>query len=115
MANGGLDLDTLGGSGTTAAPSELSPSLVKGETVNFTDKARKQIALMLLYILIGILIASFLALLWALEAGKQIQTIEANFQHVVAWLNIVFGPVAALVGSAVGFYFGQKNGNSGGS
>src|SRR5687768_15681375 len=85
-----------------ASPQSLPEPIERGKKPTFTDRARITIAYWLLGILTGIIVLSFALLLWALESGKD--TTDSNFEHIAALLNILFGPVATLVGSAVGFY-----------
>ena len=70
------------------------------------DRARQMIAIWLLVILLIIIAAAFFALIWVFvcspASGKD------NFDHLAVLLNIVFGPVVTLVGSATGFYFGAS-------
>jgi hypothetical protein len=86
---------------------EQLPEPIVQKPENPTDKARKNIAYWLLGILTGIVIASFLLLLWALRSGQG--SIDDNFKNISGLLNIIYGPVVTLVGSAVGFYFGAKS------
>src|SRR3954469_10089523 len=84
------------------APASLPETVREQDTVTFTDHARRNIAYWLLSILSAIILLAFVLLLWALKSGNG--TTDKNFEHIGALLNIVFGPVATLVGSAVGFY-----------
>jgi hypothetical protein len=61
------------------------------------DEARKWLAFTLVWLLCGVVGASFL-LLWILES--------ASFANLKALIELVLAPVVALVGSATGFYFG---------
>lgn len=88
-----------------ALPQSLPQPVAEGKPT-FTDRARITIAYWLLAILTGIIVLSFALLLWALESGNG--STQSNFEHIAALLNILFGPVATLVGSAVGFYFGAQ-------
>ena len=83
------------------------PVPVKEDAPNFTDHARRNIAYWLLGLLSGIIVLAFLLLLWALASGQG--HAKENFEYISGLLNIVFGPVATLVGSAVGFYFGAQS------
>lgn len=74
------------------------------------DSDRRDIAIWLLKILVGVIALSFLALIWALACGAG--TTKENFEHIVGLLNIVFGPVVTLVGAATGYYFGAQTLNA---
>jgi len=109
-----IDLETLGpGAKLDNLPAlETTVSATLPETViqkpeDPTDKARKHIAYWLLGILTGIVVVSFALLLWALGSGHD--NTENNFKHINGLLNIIYGPVVTLVGSAVGFYFGAQS------
>ncbi len=74
------------------------------------DGDRRDIAIWLLKILVGVIALSFLALIWALANGAG--TTKDNYAHIVGLLNIVFGPVVTLVGAATGYYFGAQTLNA---
>jgi hypothetical protein len=62
------------------------------------DSARRRIA----YILLGLL---SVVLIWALVS---ITLRPESDEHIVKVLEIVLGPIIALVSAATGFYFGSK-------
>jgi hypothetical protein len=49
---------------------------------------------------------TFIVLTWSLTVGSADS--KSNYDHIVGVLNILFGPVITLVGSATGFYFGSQ-------
>lgn len=61
------------------------------------DEARKWLAFMLVWLLCGMVLLSFI-FLCVLE--------KENFANLKALLELIFAPVIALVGTATGFYFG---------
>jgi hypothetical protein len=65
------------------------------------ETARKTIALTLIWTLIGVLVVSFSIL--GFSCGAK----DAN-ESLMKLLTLVFTPLVALVGSAVGFYFGAQ-------
>ncbi|HYD37942.1 MAG TPA: hypothetical protein VEA60_10035 [Allosphingosinicella sp.] len=69
------------------------------------DSARKNIAYALLGITGFIILGGFFLAAWALSPS---QPISENLKTVLALLNVVFGPIVALLGSATGFYFGAN-------
>lgn len=96
------------------------------------DRSRRLIGFTLLALLIAIVLSGFAMLVWieaeaqrALLQGAQTagdverlavvariaaEQSRANAERLALVLNIVFGPVAALVGSVTGFYFGSRRG-----
>jgi hypothetical protein len=91
----------LGAPSTTPAPivpSDYNP-------VQAQDTARKNIAYALLGITALIIFGAFILASYALGAN---QPISENLKTVLALLNVVFGPIVALLGSATGFYFGAN-------
>lgn len=78
---------------------EASPRVVDYDPEPARDKVRGQIALYLIYILGGMVIASFL-LLYAAPWHTEL---------LVSVLQILFGPVTTLVGAATGYYFGANS------
>ena len=62
------------------------------------DSARRRIA----YILLGLLA---IVLIWALVS---ITLLPDSEERIVKVLEIVLGPIIALVSAATGFYFGSK-------
>jgi type II secretory pathway component PulJ len=96
------------------------------------DRSRRLIGFTLLALLTAIVLGGFAMLMWieaesarALLQGAQTagdverlaavariaaEQSKANAERLALVLNIVFGPVAALVGSVTGFYFGSRRG-----
>jgi hypothetical protein len=101
-----LDLDI---GDLTPPASALEPSIraIRYDPVQATDNARKNIAYSLLAILAGIVIISFLAFCLTLDNSQA--GAKDNYDHFLAVLNIVYGPIVTLVGSATGFYFGSQS------
>jgi hypothetical protein len=89
-----------------------------GGNVRFSDPptqpnqdalTRKWVSQFLLYVLAGIIVAAALGLAMILpSAGTDYSKPDARVRYLIDVLNIVFGPVIALVSSVVGFYFGAK-------
>ena len=92
------DLGTPSTTPTPVAPSTYNP-------VEAQDSARKNIAYALLGITGFIILGGFFLAAWALSPN---QPISENLKTVLALLNVVFGPIVALLGSATGFYFGAN-------
>ena len=69
------------------------------------DAARRYIAYALIGITAGIIVGAFILAAWALSPNA---SIADNLDTILALLNVVFGPVIALLGSATGFYFGAN-------
>jgi hypothetical protein len=95
----------------TSAPFGLSPTpALSVQPYNPRDQAldgaRKEIANWLLLMLGMIVLLAFIPILLLIatsDATKQ------NVEPIINVLNIVFGPIVALVGSAMGFYFGTHS------
>jgi hypothetical protein len=65
----------------------------------YEDRARRNIAYLLISLLIGICAASFVLVIgWGGTLDKVVQLIQ-----------IILSPVVALVSAATGFYYGTKN------
>lgn len=92
---------SLGSPSTTPTPIEPSDY----NPVQAQDAARKNIAYALLGITALIILGAFILATYAL--GRN-QPIGENLKTVLALLNVVFGPIVALLGSATGFYFGAN-------
>lgn len=102
-----------------AGPS-LSPAIIFEPPVTVTDediKTRRNISYVLLALLGAMLVASFAALfiinIQAKVTPPQITAAESDFKNLTTLLNIVFGPMIALVSSVVGFYFGARTAREG--
>jgi len=65
------------------------------------DTARRSIA----YILVGLL--GFI-LIWALAS---ITFFPSSAERIISVLQVILGPIIALVSAATGFYFGSKSGH----
>ncbi|MFC3379546.1 hypothetical protein ACFOLJ_27385 [Rugamonas sp. CCM 8940] len=83
----------------TAAPSLQSPSEKGYDPSQYQDKTRSYIAYWLLGLLTVIELCGFL-MLFAVK--------EPTFDNLKSILEILFGPVVALVSAATGFYFGAQ-------
>lgn len=74
-------------------------------------RTRGVIGYILLGLLIGIVVCGFLALYvansWPAVPGSA-DDAEKDAVRLLAFMNVVFGPVVTLVGSVTGFYFGAK-------
>ena len=69
------------------------------------NSARKNIAYALLGITGLIILGGFILASYALGRNEPI---AENLKTVLTLLNVVFGPIIALLGSATGFYFGAN-------
>lgn len=65
---------------------------------------RGYIAIALLIIL-GLVVAAAFGYLWVLPLTPNTKEYTAN---LITLLQIIFGPIVALVGTALGYYFGSK-------
>lgn len=97
----GTTVRSLGAPSTT--PTEIAQTEYNPEEAQ--DSARKNIAYALLGITGLIILGGFVLAAWALSPN---QPISENLKTVLALLNVVFGPIVALLGSATGFYFGAN-------
>jgi hypothetical protein len=89
------------------AASDQLPDTVSTEPYNSEkarDKARENIAYALIGILAGTILATLALSGWLLAPGDA----DGNADRLVRVLNIIFGPIITLVGSATGFYFGAQ-------
>jgi hypothetical protein len=83
-----------------ASPQGLAPPDTKPyDPERDREAVRGRIALLLIWILAGIIVASFLTV-WGSPD---------KFPTVKSLLELIIAPVVALVGSATGFYFGGKS------
>ena len=82
--------------------SELRQQQERIEQTYYKDGLRKSIALFLLVILITELIAAGGAIYIYRDIPDKIGIIKD-------WFGLIFAPTAALVGTALGFYFGQQS------
>lgn len=78
------------------------------DSVKANDEARRTIAMMLLRTLVFVILSAFLVLGGLLFWADPADPAAAN-KSLVDLLNIIFGPVVTLVGSATGFYFGANS------
>ena len=74
-----------------------------------TDAARKYIAFWLIGILSGVVAIALLTCLVLIYFDTNDKD---RFDHLLAVINLIFGPIIALVGSATGFYFGSQSQSS---
>lgn len=104
---------TSGGGNPQAVPINLgapstTPTPIVSEAYNSVqaqDSARKNIAYALLGMTGGIIVAGFVLASYAINSDGPI---DENLNTVLSLLNVVFGPIVALLGSATGFYFGAN-------
>lgn len=92
----------------TVADDAEPPSLTdlpsrKYDPDEFRDQARKNITYWLL-VLLTLLFAGAFAVLFLVDGGRP------TFDHLKALLEILLGPLVALVSAATGFYFGAQSG-----
>jgi hypothetical protein len=94
--------------GRPSAPDKLpkGPQLVTYDPAQDREKARGLMAQALILILGTIVLFTFVTLWWS---GPYVK--PADLKDLLA---VLLGPIAALVGSATGFYFGGKSGNNAG-
>lgn len=107
-SHGGANTVSLGAPGT--APTAVVPQQYDPEPER--DKARKNIAYALLAITATVVIGGFVLTTFSINPSGNL---FVNIRAMQAYMNIVFGPLIALLGSATGFYFGVNAGqrNSG--
>jgi hypothetical protein len=95
------DLDAIGGDPKiVASPTEFVARPYDPRPME--DAARRRIAYLLISLLIGICAVSFLAVLRC----------SIPVEDVIKLLQVILGPVVALVSAATGFYYGTKMHNS---
>jgi hypothetical protein len=83
-----------------AAPERQDPEVKSGyDPGRYQDATRSYIAYWLLTLLTLMVLGGF-GMLFALE--------EVTFEHLKSILDLVFGPIVALVSAATGFYFGAQ-------
>jgi hypothetical protein len=101
------DRDLTGEDGTGALdPAALVPPGPAFEPFNIAkeqEKVRGVIAQALIVLLAVIILFAFISL-WTFSSG---------FPDLEKLMTIVFGPVIALVGTAIGYYFGGKTTQNG--
>lgn len=85
-----------------AAPSLTAVPLKRFDPDEFRDQARKKITYWLLFLLTLLFVGAF-ATLFLLED-------KVTFDHLKGLLEILLGPLVALVSAATGFYFGAQSG-----
>jgi hypothetical protein len=90
-----------------AGASQLGPKDIPHDQGRHLDFARLYIALSLLVILAAV-VAGAMCATWA--ASKSNGWTPNTFENVKDILQIVFGPLVALVSAATGFYFGSQHG-----
>ena len=85
-------------------PSGAGPGEVKTTISEWQEAARRRLAYILVTIFGGeISIAMLVLLLWKTEQ---------DIQHLKDLLTLILSPTVALVGSAMGFYFGTRSGSN---
>jgi hypothetical protein len=92
-----------------------TPELDKYDEKKASDDARRAIAYWLLALLIVTVLVAMIAVsvINGQPLDGKVGTVYANdakadAERLVTVLNIVFGPVVTLLGTATGFYFGQQ-------
>jgi hypothetical protein len=75
------------------------------DLVQAREKMRGRLALILVLVLAGIVIAAFIYALISLFILKTFRDLDT----LKTVLEILFAPVVGLVGSVTGFYFGEKS------
>jgi uncharacterized membrane protein len=97
-----VDADKLDEERQTVAHAQFEPVKVGVEPYDsrrHEDQARRNIAYLLISLLIAICIASFVLVIgWPQTLDKVVQLIQ-----------IVLSPIVALVSAATGFYYGTKS------
>jgi len=88
-----------------AAPSFTDLPSRRFDPDEFRDQARKKITYWLLSLLTLLFAGAFVSLFFI--EGK------LTFEHLKGLLEILLGPLVALVSAATGFYFGAQAGNRG--
>jgi hypothetical protein len=94
---------------TVPDPAQAAPSLTvlpskRFDAEEFRDQARKKITYWLLLLMTLLFVGAFGAL-FAIEG-------RPTFEHLKGLLEILLGPLVALVSAATGFYFGAQSGNA---
>ncbi len=89
---------------STAAPGLETPSEKGYDPLRYQDTTRSYIAYWLLSLLTVMVLGGFLMLL-AVPA--------VTFDNLKSILELVFGPIVALVSAATGFYFGAQQPGAG--
>lgn len=109
-ARSGLNLNQrVGGSQELASARSLTDAFTAPEIrVDPDTHTRRWVSFALLGLLAAIVVASFVGLFWAFYKPAAAGVQDVRFGYMTDLLNIVFGPVIALVSSVVGFYFGAK-------
>jgi hypothetical protein len=92
---------------TRAEEKEASPGLSNVPLVPWDpgpdrEKKRGHIANVLIYVLAGMVVLSFVYIFVELWIGK------SEIDNLKAMLEILFAPIIGLVGAVTGFYFGEK-------
>lgn len=80
-------------------PETIVPLTEPFNQLEFRERARRRIAVFLLWILSGVIAAAFVSVLLHNGCGEQLMKL----------MTLIFTPIVALVGSAVGFYFGTQS------
>ena len=76
------------------------------------EQKRGEIASLLIYTLVGIVIVAGVAALWTMDRGctstDTCNALKANVESLKLVLEMVITPLVGLVGAVTGFYFGGK-------
>ncbi|HEV7566635.1 MAG TPA: hypothetical protein VGO31_11815 [Microbacteriaceae bacterium] len=102
-AEDGLDLtgEAVGPAAGAAVIPENSFVTRKHDPEQFLDQTRRRLAILLVVVL-AVLAAACVAVVGALVHDHQ-------YESAVHLAEVLYGPIVALVGSAVGFYFGASS------
>ena len=100
-----IDLDAVT---PTPLSNVLTPSfgLEAYNPIQATDNARRNIAYTLIAILACLVLLGFIALFYILSSKH---STKDDYDPLIGVINILFGPIVTLVGSANGFYFGSQS------
>lgn len=92
-----------------ASASAATPGIRDYDPRPAQDRARSIITGALLGITATVVVGAFVMSSWALGRDA---SLEDNRKTILAVLNVVFGPLIALLGSVIGFYFGSGSAQS---
>jgi hypothetical protein len=73
------------------------------------EKKRGLIALVLVFVLVGVVLITFELFCLAITAHMILGRTVVSVAEIRELLSVLLPPIVALVGSVVGFYFGGKN------
>lgn len=108
-----VNLEDAAVSSAAAAPAKLADSTIAREPYDSEkarDRTREMIAIWLLGTLGAVILLAFVTMITVMVASGA--SAKEAYGYLVGFLNIIFGPVVTLVGSAMGFYFGAQTGKA---